>query len=174
MIEDYKLFLEEKMNSIINTTKQEMKEPINVYTNFIDDEYFGVIEDSKDVYLIVLNSHKDNVIKLPVLTTDYKRIQKFDLKNTLAPKTFNKLLRNGLYMSEYSGKNNNNGYVCIQRLVACIRGNILGHEVDHIDSNPLNNNVDNLKPLITKEHSKKTTKSREYRRVMNGEVYITL
>ena len=174
MIESYKNFLLEQMNDEIECVKALMTPPINIHSDFIDDEYFTVMEDKYEVYLIILNSYKDGTYKLQVEIYDYKRVRKFSLKDVIAPKTWKKLLKRGLYMSLYSGKNNNNGYFSIQRLTKCISENILGLQIDHIDSNSLNNNFDNLKALEVTEHQDKTWKTRKERRKKYEEIYITL
>ena len=99
MIESYKKFLLEQMNSEIERVKSLMTPPINIHSDFIDDEYFTEMEDKYGVYLIILNSYKDGTYKLQVEISDYKRVRKFSLKDVIAPKTWKKLLKRGLYMS---------------------------------------------------------------------------
>ena len=158
----------------IEKVKSLMIQPINIHSDFIDDEYFTIMEDKNDVYLIILNSYKDGIYKLAVETTDYKRVRKFSLKDVIAPKTWKKLLKRGLYMSLYSGENTNNGYFDIQRLTKCLSENILGLQIDHIDSNSLNNNFNNLKALEVSEHQEKTWVVRRNRRLKVEEMYLTL
>lgn len=176
MLNKYKKFLEEKMHKILRSlvSKGEVDFRLYHYSNFIDDEYFGVLGDEDKVFLVILNSHKDDVFKLEVETSDYMRIRKFDLKNQISPKSFRKLINNGLFMDSYSGKNNNNGYIGVHRLMACLKENILGKMIHHIDDNPLNNNIDNLQALLPEEHTDKTNKNRTRRRILNGQEYITL
>lgn len=176
MLNKYKKFLEDKMYKILGSlvSKGQVDFRYYYYADFIDDEYFAVMGDEKVAFLVILNSHKDDVFKLEVETTNYMRIRKFDLKNQISPKSYRKLINNGLFMDLYSGKNNNNGYIGVHRLMACLRENVLGKVVHHIDDDPLNNEINNLQALLPEEHTDKTTQNRTRRRMLNGQEYITL
>lgn len=176
MIPNYKKFLKDKMYKILWSiiSNEQIDFRYYYYANFIDDEYFAVMGDENTAFLVILNSYKDNIYKLKVETTDYARIRKFDLKKQISSKSYRKLINNGLFMSSYSGKNNNDGYFGVHRLMACLRENISDKVVHHIDDNPLNNDINNLEALNPEEHTDKTNSNREKRRILNGQVYITI
>lgn len=168
----YRKFLEEKMKKEIEKIIDSSDEKCNFYYNFVDNELIGVVDSFNHTYLIVLNSHKDTTVKLEQDNFEYKLIRKKTLKSNISKYTYSKLVKRGLYQSEYSGKNSNNGYFGVHRLKACIKENILGKEVDHIDENPYNNDISNLNPLLKEEHNVKTNKNRRKRRL--NEKYISL
>lgn len=173
MLENYKKFLCEKLEKEINIVKKEINSEINIYSNFLDCELFCVIESQKQTFLIVLNSYKDITFEIEQKISNYKRFTKNKIKDKLHKLSFKKLLKNGLYMSEYSGKNSYDNLCTIQRLVCCLRENCKNKEVNHIDENPLNNHIDNLEALEPKEHSKTTTENRRKRREEN-EIFFSL
>lgn len=173
MLENYKKFLLEKLEKEINEIKKQINSEINIYSNFLDCELFCVVESPKQTFLIVLNSYKDITFEIEQKISDYKRFTKNKIKDRLHKLSFRKLLKNGLFMSEYSGKNNFDNWCTIHRLVCCIKGNCSGRQVNHIDENPLNNHVDNLEPLEADEHTKITNENRRKRRKEN-EIFISL
>jgi len=172
MLKNYKIFLINKIGKEINRIQKLSDSPSHFYYNFIDDELFGIVESKKDIWIIILNSKKDTSFKLTHSTTNYKRFYKNDLKNNISPKSFRKLINNGLYMNIESGKNSWNNLCTIQRLTCCLRENILNKEVNHLDENPLNNKITNLDPQDPIKHREITNYNRMIRRLC--ETYITL
>lgn len=166
----YRKFLIEKMEKEISKIKNKVTCETNSYYNFIDDELIGIVECKNESYIIVLNSYRDNVFKIDHDRGSYTISKKFSLKNKLSSKTFNKLLKHGLYETDYSGKNNNDNYFAIHRFICCLRENIKEKEVHHIDSNAKNNNINNLVSLTETEHIKITNKNRKDR--TQNEKYI--
>ena len=154
-----------RIKGIIGTT-------VNVYYNFIDSELFGIVEGEKDTYFIVLNSRKDTTFKIEQETSDYKRFKRKAIKDKIHSISFRKLVKRGLYMSLKSALNSLNNYCDIQRLTYCLKENILGKVVHHIDSNPMNNNINNLEALDVEEHKDITEQNKRRRKI--GEIYITL
>ena len=172
MIENYKNFLLNKLEKQITEIKKQINGEINIYSNFLDCELFCVIESPKQTFLMVLNSYKDVTFEIEQKITNYKRFTKNKIKDRLHKLSFRKLLKNGLYMSEYSGKNTFDNYGVVHRLICCIKENCLGKQVNHIDENPLNNNVDNLQPLEVEEHTKVTNENRKRRK--ENEIFLSL
>ena len=150
----YLQFLNEKLQTIINTTIKNNGTPKNIYHNYIDDELVCVIEYSNQIYMTVLNSHKDGNFELYIENSPYYTLfKKENLKKSVSPVTFKKLLKRGLYYSEYSGKNSNNNHFSLHRLIGCIRENITGKIIHHVDRNGFNNNAENLLAITKEEQS---------------------
>ena len=176
MLENYKKFLINKMTTILLSLKEKLYDEYHYYFNFVEEELFCIVETDKKIFVIILNSDKDAFFELKHFISDYKRFLKNDLKSNLSKKSFKKLVKQGLYMNIESGKNSFNNFCTIQRLVCCIRENILNKEIDHLDENPLNNSIDNLKPQSPIKHREITTQRREQKRLEQyiDEKYITL
>ena len=172
MINNYKKFLLNKLEKEIAKIKELVNDDLNIFFNFLDVELFCVLESPKRTFLIVLNSYKDVTFEIEQKITNYKRFTKNKIKDNLHKLSFKKLLKNGLYMSEYSGKNTFDNYGLVHRLICCIKENCLGKQVNHIDENPLNNHVDNLQPLEVEEHTKVTNENRKRRK--QNEIFLSL
>ena len=172
MINNYKKFLMNKLEKEIEKIKELVNDDLNIFFNFLDVELFCVLESPKRTFLIVLNSYKDVTFEIEQKITNYKRFTKNKIKDNLHKLSFKKLLKNGLYMSEYSGKNTFDNYGLVHRLICCIKENCLGKQVNHIDENPLNNHVDNLQPLEVEEHTKVTNENRKRRK--QNEIFLSL
>ena len=172
MIKEYKNYLIHQMEEEIKKITDIIGTDANIYYNFIDSELFGVVEGKTDTYFIVLNSYKDTTFRIEQNTTDYKRFRKWAIKDKIHSISYKKLVRRGLYMSLQSAFNTYDNYCDIQRLTYCLKENILGKVIHHKDSNPMNNNINNLIALYEDEHKDITDKNKKRRR--QNEEYITL
>lgn len=153
MIKFYKQFLTEKLHTIVNSIIQKNGKPKSLYQNYIDDELVCVIEYSNQIYMLVINTHKDGLFQLNIENSpNYTIFKKENLKNNVSPVTFKKLLKRGLYYSDYSGRNSNNNHFSLHRLIGCLRENITGKIIHHIDRNGFNNNAENLLAITKEEH----------------------
>lgn len=83
------------------------------------------------------------------------------------------------YALSYYPIDNNNKTICLKRayiVYFCNHYNeqiIKGYEIDHIDRNPLNDNIDNLRYVTKLEnmHNRDTSKQKEKRRLTTGFSY---
>ncbi|MCM1004151.1 MAG: hypothetical protein NC408_07405 [Candidatus Gastranaerophilales bacterium] len=96
---------------------------------------------------------------------DYKRFCKEAVKNNINCFSWKKLIKNGLYMNPNSGLNKLNNLCDVHRLPACLKENITGLEVHHLDDNGLNNNIINLCPQDPIKHRRITAENRRRKKL---------
>lgn len=111
------------------------------------------MKKQKHYFVIEENIKKSKMfeLKVDIYSDNYVRFNQDSLKEHLEKKSFKKMLQNGLFKSKKV--RNYNATTSIQRLVACLYGDITGMEIHHINKDRLDNRFINLVPLDSDTHA---------------------
>ena len=122
--------------------------------NFVGTTYMMVVEvrdsilnNAKSFYVVEENINKSKMFELKTFSASdgYIRFNQNSLKDFIEPKSFNMLLKNGLFKSKKD--RTYNAQISIQRLVGCFYDDITGMDMHHINKNKSDNRFVNLVPL---------------------------
>ncbi|MBR6162411.1 hypothetical protein IKQ26_00765 [bacterium] len=105
-------------------------------------------------FLIVENIKNPIILELKVFhnNSNYMVFLFSELKSKLSKKILSKLLKSGLFMTN-KDRDKYNPLVAFHRLVVCIKTNINGLTIHHIDKNKQNNSLDNLLPTTQTDNN---------------------
>lgn len=146
-------------------------ENLEIYT------YSENVKHAHETGLIGNRNEKEEELNLEnEIWLDIKDYDKYKISNFGRLKSFNngkeKILKNSIvnsYCQVTLSKNGKTKSCCVHKLVYSTFNNdydLDGYVIDHIDNNPLNNNIDNLQKITNKENIEKELKK--------GQTYSTV
>ena len=121
--------------------------------NFIENEYWAVIQLDDCILLIVENIGNPIYLKLKTKFNEsgYLITSKRNLKNNLSEKQFKCIIHRGLNEDLDIGLNSLSDFL-VHRMVAAVYYNIIGLQIHHLDKSRTNNYIWNLVPIDGAAH----------------------